>query len=83
MPSEEEVHDQTEEVEYIPPFGTIEWIHYWSEYEGHLPTPIDVSITGATVYNCPELKWYNFDVYPHKVKLTNTGFTGQLIASIK
>ncbi|XP_075972060.1 carbonic anhydrase 3-like [Anticarsia gemmatalis] len=77
---------QTEEEEYvpeskleekkeIPKFGTIEWIHYLSDDEGLLPTPIDVSITGSLAYTCPDLKWYNFDVYPHKIKLTNTGYT--------
>ncbi|KOB74950.1 putative major antigen [Operophtera brumata] len=40
----------------MPPYGTIEWIYYWSELEGHLPTPIDVSITGSIAYWCPELK---------------------------
>ncbi|XP_026737149.1 carbonic anhydrase 1-like isoform X2 [Trichoplusia ni] len=59
----------------IPPYGTNEWLQYWSEFEGHLPSPIDVSITGSLSYKCPELKWFNFDVYPHKVKLTNTGYT--------
>ncbi|KAJ8727704.1 hypothetical protein PYW07_001823 [Mythimna separata] len=58
-----------------PPYGTREWIQYWSEFEGHLPTPINISITGSLVYKCPDLKWFNFDVYPHKVKLTNTGYT--------
>ncbi|KAJ0178665.1 hypothetical protein K1T71_005440 [Dendrolimus kikuchii] len=74
-PTEEEEQAPKEDVKYIPPYGSREWIHYWSEFEGDLPTPIDVSITGSLVYWCPELKWYNFDVYPHKVKLTNTGFT--------
>ncbi|CAB3239454.1 unnamed protein product [Arctia plantaginis] len=64
-----------EELEEAPKFGSLEWIHFWSTYEGHLPTPIDISITGSLRYICPELKWYNFDVYPHKVKMTNTGFT--------
>lgn len=58
-----------------PPRDTPEWILYWGEFEGHLPTPIPVSITGSTVFRCPPLKWYNFDVYPHKIKLTNTGYT--------
>ncbi|KAG6459800.1 carbonic anhydrase 1-like isoform X1 [Manduca sexta] len=74
-PKEEEQQATTEEAKYVPPFGTLEWIQHWSQEEGLLPTPIDVSITGSTVYWCPELKWYNFDVYPHKVKLTNTGYT--------
>lgn len=63
----------------IPPYGTREWLQYWSQIEGHLPTPIDVSITGSMVYTCPELKWFNFDVYPHKIKLTNTGYTGEIL----
>lgn len=66
-----------EELEEAPEFGSLEWIQFWSTYEGHLPTPIDISITGSLRYVCPELKWYNFDVYPHKVKMTNTGFTGE------
>ncbi|XP_037296453.1 carbonic anhydrase 1-like isoform X2 [Manduca sexta] len=74
-PKEEEQQATTEEAKYVPPFGTLEWIQHWSQEEGLLPTPIDVSITGSTIYWCPELKWYNFDVYPHKVKLTNTGYT--------
>lgn len=61
----------------VPDEGTVEWIQYWHQFEGHLPTPIDVSITGSMLYRCPELKWYNFDVYPHKVKITNTGYTGK------
>ncbi|XP_050343841.1 carbonic anhydrase 2-like [Nymphalis io] len=81
---------QTEEEEQTPaqdenepPFGSLEWIHYWCEFEGGLPTPIDVSITGSLKYWCPELVWYNFDVYPHKVKLTNTGYTVLLGAKWK
>ncbi|XP_047984367.1 carbonic anhydrase 1-like [Leguminivora glycinivorella] len=58
-----------------PPFGTIDWLYYWAQFEGQMPTPIDVSLTGAMTYLCPELKWYNFNVYAHKIKLTNTGFT--------
>ncbi|XP_030033472.1 carbonic anhydrase 1-like isoform X3 [Manduca sexta] len=80
-PKEEEQQATTEEAKYVPPFGTLEWIQHWSQEEGLLPTPIDVSITGSTVYWCPELKWYNFDVYPHKVKLTNTGYTKKHILS--
>ncbi|XP_028175796.1 carbonic anhydrase 1-like [Ostrinia furnacalis] len=72
---EEETAAPKEEEKVVPPYGTVEWIYYWSEFEGHLPTPIDVSITGSLKYSCPELKWYNFDVYPHKVKMTNTGYT--------
>ncbi|KAI8424549.1 hypothetical protein MSG28_003006 [Choristoneura fumiferana] len=64
-----------DEKEVVPAFGTLKWLHYWSQFEGQLPSPIDVSITGSMVYLCPELKWYNFDVYPHKIKLTNTGYT--------
>ena len=63
-----------------PPYGTVEWIQYWSEFEGLLPTPINVSITDSLIYKCPELRWYNFDVYPHKVKLTNTGYTRKYFA---
>lgn len=61
----------------IPDYGTIEWIQYCSELDGHLPTPIDICITGSIQdYYIPELKWYNYDVYPHKIKMTNTGYTG-------
>ncbi|VVD04680.1 unnamed protein product [Leptidea sinapis] len=67
--------EESDEEKYKPPFGTLEWIYYWSKHDGHLPTPIDVSITDSIKYICPDLKWYNFDVYPHKVKLTNTGYT--------
>ncbi|XP_047037263.1 uncharacterized protein LOC124642704 [Helicoverpa zea] len=74
-PSEEEVVVFPEENSDVPPYGTLEWLHYWSSVEGHLPTPIDVSITGSTNYNCPDLRWINFNVYPNKVKLTNTGYT--------
>ncbi|XP_021194409.3 carbonic anhydrase 1 [Helicoverpa armigera] len=63
------------EESHLPPQGTLEWLHYWSDIEGHLPSPINVSITGSTPFKCPELKWYNFDIYPHKIKLTNTGYT--------
>ncbi|XP_053603806.1 carbonic anhydrase 2-like [Plodia interpunctella] len=72
---DEEAPPPKKEEKIIPQFGTIEWINYISEFDGHLPSPIDVSITGSMAYRCPELKWYNFDVYPHKVKLTNTGYT--------
>lgn len=71
--------DETELPTIEPPYGTLEWIQYWSEFEGHLPTPINVSITGSLVYKCPELRWFNFEVYPHKVKLTNTGYTREYI----
>ncbi|XP_045766038.1 carbonic anhydrase 2-like [Maniola jurtina] len=64
-----------EEKKEVPSFGTLEYIYYWSELEGNLPSPIDVSITGAVKYTCPDLVWYNFDIYPHKIKLTNTGYT--------
>ncbi|XP_073942537.1 putative carbonic anhydrase 5 [Choristoneura fumiferana] len=74
--TEEEVEAAPkDEKEVVPAFGTLKWLHYWSQFEGQLPSPIDVSITGSMVYLCPELKWYNFDVYPHKIKLTNTGYT--------
>ncbi|CAK1546235.1 unnamed protein product [Leptosia nina] len=71
----EEEEAPKEEVKKVPPYGTTEWIYYLSETEGLFPTPIDVSITDSLWYNCPELKWYNFDVYPHKIRLTNTGYT--------
>ncbi|KAL4706917.1 hypothetical protein ACJJTC_012376 [Scirpophaga incertulas] len=80
---EEEVTSENEETKYIPPFGGLDWIHYWSETEGHLPTPIDVSITDSIWYLCPELKWFNFDVYPHKIKMTNTGYTVHIGAKWK
>ncbi|XP_072939617.1 carbonic anhydrase 1-like [Epargyreus clarus] len=73
--TEEEEAPPKEEAKDIPPFGTLEWIQYLSESEGALPTPIDVSITDSLRYYCPELKWYNFDIYPHKIKMTNTGYT--------
>lgn len=72
---EEEQHPKEEEI-VIPDIGTLEWIYYLSELEGDLPTPIDVSITGSLKYPCPDLVWYNFEIYPHKVKITNTGHTG-------
>ncbi|XP_013144971.1 PREDICTED: carbonic anhydrase 3-like [Papilio polytes] len=73
---EPEVPAAPEEVEEkVPPIGTLDYIYYFSKIEGHLPTPIEVSITGSIPYKCPELKWYNFDIYPHKIKLTNTGYT--------
>ncbi|KAH9631817.1 hypothetical protein HF086_011065 [Spodoptera exigua] len=78
----EEEKPAEEVVEDIPEEGTVEWLQYWHVLEGHLPTPIDVSITGCTFFKCPELKWYNFDVYPHKVKLTNTGYTCMLLGKI-
>ncbi|XP_068631418.1 carbonic anhydrase 2-like [Battus philenor] len=59
----------------IPPFGTLEYMYFFSQTDGLLPTPIEVSITDSIIYQCPELKWYNFDVFPHKVKITNTGYT--------
>ncbi|OWR55392.1 carbonic anhydrase 2-like isoform X1 [Danaus plexippus] len=71
---EEEQHPKEEEI-VIPDIGTLEWIYYLSELEGDLPTPIDVSITGSLKYPCPDLVWYNFEIYPHKVKITNTGHT--------
>ncbi|XP_059049744.1 carbonic anhydrase 1-like [Achroia grisella] len=71
------------EVKVEPPYGTVEWIYYCSEMDGDLPTPIDISITGSIQYRCPELKWFNFDVFPHKVKLTNTGYTVLLGAKWK
>ncbi|XP_061710906.1 carbonic anhydrase 1-like [Cydia pomonella] len=58
-----------------PPFGTVDWLYYWAQFEGQMPTPIDVSLTGSMAYLCPELKWYNYNVYAHKIKLTNTGYT--------
>ncbi|KAL0882604.1 hypothetical protein ABMA27_001042 [Loxostege sticticalis] len=73
--TEEEEPPPKEEVKVVPKYGTLEWIYYLSEFEGQLPSPIDVSISGSTKYPCPELKWYNFDVYPHKIKMTNTGYT--------
>ncbi|RVE51990.1 hypothetical protein evm_003268 [Chilo suppressalis] len=73
--TEEDEPPPKEEEKYVPPYGTIEWIQYWSETEGHLPSPINVSITNSIMYSCPDLKWYNFDVYPHKIKMTNTGYT--------
>ena len=77
--TDEEEQQPQEETKYVPPFGSIEWIHYCSEAEGLLPSPIDISITESLKYCCPELVWYNFDVYPHKIKLTNTGYTGKQI----
>ncbi|XP_041970837.1 putative carbonic anhydrase 3 isoform X2 [Aricia agestis] len=64
-----------EEDKSEPEFGSVEWLYRISDTERNLPSPIDVSITGSTVYSCPELSWYNFDVYPHKIKITNTGYT--------
>ncbi|KPJ06002.1 Putative carbonic anhydrase 3 [Papilio machaon] len=73
---EPEVPNVLEEYEEkVPPIGTLDYIYYFSKVEGHLPTPIEVSITGSIPYKCPELKWYNFDIYPHKIKITNTGYT--------
>ncbi|XP_023944704.2 carbonic anhydrase 2-like [Bicyclus anynana] len=72
---DEESVTPVDENKDIPPFGSQEYIHYWSEFEGHLPSPIDVSITGSVRYICPDLVWYNFEIYPHKVKITNTGYT--------
>ncbi|XP_049870343.1 carbonic anhydrase 2-like [Pectinophora gossypiella] len=72
---EEERVQEEEEPKREPTYGTVEWIYYWSDTEGLLPTPLNVSITGAIKYSCPSLRWYNFDVYPHKIKMTNTGYT--------
>ncbi|GBP17463.1 hypothetical protein EVAR_8812_1 [Eumeta japonica] len=58
-----------------PPFGSVDWIQYCSQLEGHLPSPIDVSLSDSTCCACPPLTWLNFDVYPHKIKLINTGHT--------
>ncbi|KAI5646577.1 eukaryotic-type carbonic anhydrase domain-containing protein [Phthorimaea operculella] len=75
---QEELEDE-ETPEYVrkieAPYGTVEWLYWWSDKEGHLGVPINISITGSHFYQCPELEWYNFEVYPHKVKLTNTGYT--------
>ncbi|XP_039749906.1 carbonic anhydrase 3-like [Pararge aegeria] len=43
--TEDEELIPVEEKTEVPPFGTREHIHYWSELEGNLPSPIDVSIT--------------------------------------
>ncbi|CAG4916978.1 unnamed protein product [Colias eurytheme] len=75
IPKEEEEVAPVKDEKVIPPIGSVEWIYYLSEIEGNLPTPIEVSITDSLRYTCPELKWYNFDVYPHKIKITNTGYT--------
>ncbi|CAG9137569.1 unnamed protein product [Plutella xylostella] len=72
---EEEEEPSPPEPVVVPQIGTIEYLYYWGLIEGHLPTPIDVSITGSMRYTCPPLVWYNFDVYPQKIKITNTGYT--------
>ncbi|KAJ2952005.1 hypothetical protein O0L34_g4267 [Tuta absoluta] len=72
-----------EEPKVQPPYGTIEWLYWWSDIEGHLPVPINITITGSHFYQCPELQWYNFEVFPHKVKLTNTGYSAHVAAKWK
>lgn len=45
--------------------------------EGYLESPIDLNISTMTVVELNPLRWYNYNVPPKKIKLTNTGYTGR------
>lgn len=38
-------------------------------------SPVDINITHTKEIQLPPLQWYNFELQPKKMKLTNTGYT--------
>ncbi|XP_023247107.1 carbonic anhydrase 2-like [Copidosoma floridanum] len=51
--------------------------------EGHLEAPIDLNISTMIGIELKPLLWYNYDIGPKKIKLTNTGSTVILSAKWK
>lgn len=45
--------------------------------DGKLGSPINLNINEMKVVKLNSLLWYNYDIMPKKLKLTNTGDTGK------
>lgn len=45
--------------------------------DGKLGSPINLNISEMKVVKLNPLQWFNYNVMPKKLKLTNTGHTGK------
>lgn len=50
--------------------------------EGALESPIDLDISYMKIIELDPLEWIGIDVAPRKLKITNTGFTGNTLLEI-
>lgn len=55
---------------------TVRFIQQLAYTDGKLRSPIDLNISYMNVVNLNPIEWYNYNVTPKKLKLTNTGYTG-------
>ncbi|XP_043507956.1 carbonic anhydrase 1-like [Frieseomelitta varia] len=51
--------------------------------EGTLESPIDLDISHMKIIELDPLEWIGIDITPRKLKITNTGFTGNIILCAK
>lgn len=53
-----------------------EWLLYMGRNQNTYLSPIDISIGRTETLLLTPLKWVNYDTEPRKIKLSNTGYTG-------
>ncbi|KAL6263951.1 hypothetical protein P5V15_004032 [Pogonomyrmex californicus] len=59
----------------------VRFIQQLSNTDGKLRSPIDLNISQMTVIKLNPLQWFNYNVTPKKLKITNTGYTVMLSAT--
>lgn len=57
--------------------ANVQLIQQLANSEGKLESPIDLDISYMKVIELNPLLWRNYNVTPKKLKLTNTGYTGE------
>ncbi|CAG2066175.1 unnamed protein product [Timema podura] len=59
----------------------IQHVQGLSDSDGHMFSPIELDITTMLPLDLPQLDWYNYDLMPKKMKITNTTHTGDFSTS--
>lgn len=62
--------------EYIDSNETVRFIQQLAKTDGKLESPINLNISHMKVVKLNPIQWFNYNVTPKKIKLTNTGYTG-------
>ncbi|KAJ4450313.1 hypothetical protein ANN_01733 [Periplaneta americana] len=57
--------------------SNVERIQKLSDTDGKFFAPIDINLSATQSIDLPPLSWYNYDIPPKKMKITNTAHTGE------
>ncbi|XP_011698989.1 PREDICTED: carbonic anhydrase 1-like isoform X2 [Wasmannia auropunctata] len=60
---------------------TVRFIQKLAHTDGKLRSPIDLNISYMKIVNLNPVQWFNYNVTPKKLKLSNTGYTVMLSAT--